>query len=78
MNTIIQKWGNSAGVRISVELMKKAKLKHGDMVKIVPSKDGIEIKKINKLNLEALCAQITPENTHEEIDWGKLVGKEVW
>ena len=28
--------------------------------------------------LEELLDKITPENRHEEVDWGPPVGKEVW
>lgn len=28
--------------------------------------------------LEELLEQITPENVHSEVDWGKKVGKEEW
>ena len=31
-----------------------------------------------EVNLESLLAKITPENTHEETDWGKAVGQEIW
>jgi antitoxin MazE len=29
-------------------------------------------------SLEELVAQITPENLHEETDWGPPVGREKW
>ena len=28
--------------------------------------------------LEELLEQVTPENRHDEIDWGEPQGKEVW
>jgi antitoxin component of MazEF toxin-antitoxin module len=31
-----------------------------------------------KLSLEELLAVITPENLHEETDFGPPVGKEIW
>lgn len=30
------------------------------------------------LSLEEMLARITPENLHDEVDWGAPVGKEVW
>ena len=30
------------------------------------------------IDLDAMLATITPENSHELIDWGPPVGKEVW
>ncbi len=29
------------------------------------------------MTLDEMCAKITPENRHEEIDWGPDVGKEI-
>jgi antitoxin MazE len=31
-----------------------------------------------KLTLAEMVATITPENRHEETDWGPAVGKEIW
>jgi len=31
-----------------------------------------------KLTLESLVAGITPENRHQETDWGTPAGKEAW
>ena len=31
-----------------------------------------------RYTLDELVAGITPENRHEEIDWGPPVGNEVW
>ncbi len=28
--------------------------------------------------LEELMASVTPENEHEEVDWGKREGEEIW
>jgi antitoxin MazE len=41
-------------------------------------KDRVELRPIEKIpTLEELVAQITPENRHEETDWGPDVGKEI-
>ena len=34
--------------------------------------------KSTRYTLAELVAKITPENAHEEIDWGEPVGKEFW
>ena len=36
------------------------------------------IRNIGVNEIEELVEQITPENRHKEVDWGKPVGKEVW
>jgi antitoxin YefM len=46
-------------------------------------KSNEEIKKIidtkrKKYDLNELSSKITPENRHEETDWGSPVGKEEW
>jgi antitoxin MazE len=30
------------------------------------------------MTLDEMCARITLENRHEEIDWGPPVGNELW
>ncbi len=36
------------------------------------------IRRLGVDELQDLVGQITPENRHEETDWGKPKGKEVW
>jgi antitoxin MazE len=82
MNTKIQKWGNSQGLRLPKSLLADAQLRVGDEVDI-RVKDGIMIvtpaKKIRgKHNLKDLVARI-PENYQAgEVDWGAPVGREDW
>lgn len=63
MTTKIQKLGNSFAIRIPNEFIEELNLK------IIPKKQ--------KPTLEELMAKITPENQHDEIDWGTPQGKEV-
>ncbi len=80
MTTTVQKWGNSLAVRLPREMAEKFKLGEGTKVEIKPEGQGIVIKpaKKNKYTLEELVAGITPENRHEETDWGKPMGREIW
>ncbi len=82
MTTKIQKWGNSLAVRVPKTLAKHLKLKAGTTVSLVQKARSFEVLaepvKKGKYTLEELVARITRENRHEEIDWGKPVGKEVW
>lgn len=79
MTTKLQKWGNSLGVRIPKEVLKKAKFKDGKSVFVQNFGDSILITaKSKEETLDDLLSKITPENIHEEIDWGGPVGNEIW
>jgi antitoxin component of MazEF toxin-antitoxin module len=64
----------------------------GELVVVIPEdtakaeklEEGLEVVVRNSgrhpafyMTLEEMCARITPENRHEEIDWGPDVGKEI-
>ena len=73
------KWGNSHAVRIPKTVLEKADLREGDELEIQVQEGRITIEPLKpKLTLESLVAGITPENRHQEQDWGKPVGREVW
>lgn len=74
----IRKWGNSAAIRIPSALLDAAGLKPDDPVELREEKGRIVIEKARRLTLEELVAGITPENRHDEVDWGPPVGKEIW
>lgn len=71
------KWGNSLGIRIPSSLANLAEIKEGTSLDI-KFKNGQIIIERKKYSLEELTARITPENRHQEIDWGGAVGKETW
>ena len=82
MNTKIQKWGNSQGLRINKDLLATANLDVGDEVTI-QVKDGVLIitpaQKIrSRYKLEDLVAQIPKNYQSEEVDWGEPSGQEAW
>lgn len=71
------KWGNSLAVRIPKAVAEKARIREGDAVEIKADKGRIELRRAEQIpTLEALVAQITPENRHAEVDWGQDVGRE--
>ena len=79
MTTKLQKWGNSLGVRLPKEVVKKAKLKDGKSVSVKNFGDSIIITLSSKVEtLDGLLSQIKPENIHDEVDWGTPVGNEIW
>ena len=86
--TIIRRWGNSQGIRLSKEILSQMDLKEDDTIGISIYDGKMTIEKINKpkyLNLqERLEAfykkpldEIFVEST-QEVDVGDPVGKEIW
>jgi len=80
MNVYVRKWGNSAAVRLPASALAAAGLKPDDAVEVREENGRIVIEAVRKKtpDIEALIAAITPENRHEETDWGPPVGKEIW
>lgn len=80
MSTQLAKWGNSLAVRIPAGLAERARLEEGDRVELSVAEDGaLVIRAVSRpYDLDELVAGITPENRHDETDWGEPVGKETW
>lgn len=80
MNMHVRKWGNSAAVRIPAATLDAAGLKPNDPVEVREENGRIVIEKAKqpKRDLRKLIAGITPQNRHEETNWGAPVGKELW
>ncbi|MCY4320956.1 MAG: AbrB/MazE/SpoVT family DNA-binding domain-containing protein [Bdellovibrionaceae bacterium] len=78
MSSKIQKWGNSAGVRIPKTIMEKANLDLNSKVEIeCKNKKIIICSKKKPLHLKELLSKITKDNLHKEDNYVK-VGKELW
>lgn len=72
-------WGNSHALRIPRAMLDALSIREGDEVELMIEEGCLTVRPLNpKLTLESLVAAITPENCHEELDWGKAVGNEVW
>ena len=82
MQTKIQKWGNSQGLRLNKDLLERAGLKAGDEVEISVEDSALVIvpaRKIRgKYRLEDLVARIPEDHLPKEVDWGKPSGREEW
>jgi antitoxin MazE len=76
----LAKWGNSLAVRLPRRIVETAHLREGDPLKFSVGKDGAVVMRParRKYRLEDLVSAITPKNRHDETDWGKPVGKELW
>ena len=77
METVVQKWGNSLGIRIPSVYAKEFNLKNGSTVEI-REENGVIIIVPRKQELEDLLSGVTPENLHEPIDTGAPAGTEEW
>jgi antitoxin MazE len=78
MEAKIQKWGNSLGIRIPVNMIKALSLRNGSIVDIDEESDRLIIRPKEKPNLDDLLDAISKENLHSELDFGKVEGNEVW
>jgi antitoxin MazE len=75
----ITRWGNSLAVRIPKHLAEQTNIKEGSEVELGVADGAVTIRvKAHSYSLEELLDQVTPENRHDEIDWGEPQGKEVW
>jgi antitoxin MazE len=75
----VARWGNSLGVRIPRALAEQVRLEEGTEVEILVEGDALRVRpRPRAYSLNELVEQITPENRHEETDWGEPEGREVW
>jgi len=75
----LAKWGNSRAVRIPKALLQQACFREDEELNLIAVEGCITIRPLRrKLTLESLVKQITPENRHDELDWGRPAGKEIW
>jgi antitoxin MazE len=89
MNTTVQKWGNSQGIRIPKHILEEVGLKINDEVKLKKVENKIIIEKVEnnatftlKEHLESYYGKPIEEiknidNDDKEINWGKSEGDEV-
>lgn len=80
METKIQKWGNSLGVRLPKSIATGQELEAGSVVKLSLLDKKIIIERVSKSTptIKDLVSQITNSNLHAVVDWGKPRGKEIW
>ena len=80
VQTRVQKWGNSLGVRIPRGLAEEVGLGAGSEVSL-SAKDGELVVKPSvpaRLSLDDLLAEVSEENLHSSIDTGSAVGAEIF
>lgn len=79
MTTTAEKWGDGIGVRIPKRIVDKLELTAGSELQVTEEQGKIILKPVEKSpRLEELLAQCSPDKRHEEIDWGRPKGNEIW
>lgn len=80
METRVQRWGNSLALRIPKPLADEVGLKENSPVQLSLHDRHLVIVPLLKptLSLEALLAQVSEDNRHDEVLTGPAVGGEAW
>jgi antitoxin MazE len=79
VQTRIQKWGNSLGLRIPKAFAEQAGVQAGSEVDLALEDGDLVIRptRAPKYDLATLLRGITDENVHAEVETGPPVGREV-
>ncbi len=77
MQTVVQKWGNSLGIRIPSLYVKEFNLKNGSLVEITEENGRIMIVPPRK-ELTEMLSRVTEGNMHSPMETGSSVGNEEW
>lgn len=77
METSIQKWGNSIGVRIPAKIAGQLRLKEGSLVDLKIEADHLTIYP-KKYYLEQMLSSINKNNIHEDEFDEDHYGEEAW
>jgi len=78
MESTIQKWGNSLGIRIPKLFAKELELNDGSRVEVVQEGNKIIIYPYARESLDEKLKKINSKNLHSEISTGDQKGKEFW
>ena len=88
METHIDSWDGGLGIHLPIAMAETLGFSRGTLIDISaadggiflrPMKDPLETMKemVADVDIEAMCANITPENSHPETYWGAAVGNEI-
>lgn len=80
METKVKKWGNSLALRIPKPLAMEIGVDEDSPVELSLVDGTLVIVPIDEreLTLDALLAEVTEDNVHDEVDTGPVVGHETW
>lgn len=80
MQTKVQKWGNSLGLRIPKSFAEQAGVEAGSEVDLAVE-DGeliVRPRRQPRYELKKLLRSVTSKNVHKEVETGDPVGREAW
>lgn len=80
METKIQKWGNSLGLRIPRSFAAEARVEAGATVDLSVENGQLLVRPLRgrKYSLSALLRRVNRRNLHGEVSTGNAVGREIW
>ena len=79
MQTKIQRWGNSLGVRIPRSFAAEARVEAGSSVDISVEEGSLLIRPLRRrYSLRDLLKKVTARNLHGEVGTGAAVGREAF
>lgn len=80
MQTKIQKWGNSLGLRIPRAFATEAQVEEGATVDLSLENGRLMVRplRVRKHSLKLLLRKVSRRNLHGEVSTGSAVGREVW
>ncbi len=80
MKTKLSKYGDSHVLQIPMSILDALNWKDDDILdlKIKDNKLIIENSSDDEMNIEDLFEDFNGQYEKEDIDWGKMIGKEVW
>lgn len=80
MQTKIQRWGNSLGLRIPKSFAEEAHVEAGSTVDIAVVSGELVVRPIRprRYALASLVKAINAKNIHEPVETGAPVGRETW
>lgn len=78
MEAVIRKWGNSPALRLPSAVLKEAGWQIEQKVDLIVSEGRIIIQPSDKVeyDLQSLVSGINAANSHDEVSFGRPVGKE--
>ena len=80
MQTKIQKWGNSLGLRIPRSFAAEAQVEEGAIVDLSVENGRLLVRplRVRKYSLNVLLRKVNRWNLHREVSTGRAVGREAW
>ena len=80
MQTKVQKWGNSYGVRIPRSFAAEVQVEAGSAVDLSVQNGSLLVRPLRarKHKLSTLLKKVNRRNLHGEVASGKPVGREAW